>query len=49
MRESNHILITPAGQEQEMELQDLQARDEQLAPQLGYSLLPLIKAVRPAS
>ncbi len=49
VKEGNVILIIPADLEQELELQDLQARDEQLAPQLGYSLLPLIKAVRPAS
>ena len=40
---------TPADLEQELDLLDLKARDEQLAPLMGYSLLPLIKAVRPAS
>ena len=49
VKEGNVILIIPADLEQELDLLDLKARDEQLAPQLGYSLLSLIKAVRPAS
>ncbi len=49
VKEGNVILIVPADLEQELDLLDLKARDEQLAPQLGYSLLSLIKAVRPAS
>ena len=49
VKEGNVILIIPADLEQELDLLDLKARDEQLAPLMGYSLLPLIKAVRPAS
>ena len=49
VKEGNVILIIPADLEQELDLLDLKARDEQLAPLMGYSLLSLIKAVRPAS
>lgn len=49
VKEGNVILIIPAGLEQELDLQQLKMRDELLAPRLGYSLLPLIKALRSAS
>ena len=49
VKEGNVILLVPADLEQRLDLGDLQARAATLAPQLGYSLQPLIEALRPAS
>jgi spermidine synthase len=49
VKEGNVILLVPADLEQQLDLGALQARAAALAPQLGYSLQPLIEALRPAS
>ncbi|WP_308705294.1 spermidine synthase [Pseudomonas sp. N040] len=49
VKEGNVILLIPASLEQGLERGGVTARAEQLAPRLGYSLLPLLEAVRPAS
>ncbi|MGH8354261.1 MAG: spermidine synthase [Pseudomonas sp.] len=49
VKEGNVILLVPADLEQELDLPRLKARAEALAPRLGYSLLPLIDCLRPAS
>ncbi|MCP3753272.1 spermidine synthase [Pseudomonas sp. SBB6] len=49
VKEGNVILMVPADLEQQLNLPGLTARAEALAPQLGYSLQPLIGAIRPAS
>ena len=43
------ILIVPSELDQQLDMDGLIARAEGLAPRLGYSLQPLIKAIRPAS
>jgi len=49
VKEGNVILMVPANLEQTLDLEQLTERAETLAPRLGYSLLPLIKAIRPAT
>ncbi|BCQ63805.1 hypothetical protein PBOI14_55550 [Pseudomonas sp. Boi14] len=49
MKEGNVILIVPSDLDQELDLPGLNARAQALAPRLGYSLQPLIKAIRPAT
>ncbi|MDB6145227.1 MAG: spermidine synthase [Pseudomonas sp.] len=49
VKEGNVILMVPADLEQTLNVEHLTERAEALAPQLGYSLLPLIKAIRPAT
>ncbi|WP_068826522.1 spermidine synthase [Pseudomonas sp. BMS12] len=49
VKEGNVILLVPAGLEQPLELDGLQARAEALAPRLRYSLQPLLDVLRPAS
>ncbi|WP_110950811.1 spermidine synthase [Pseudomonas bohemica] len=49
VKEGNVILIVPADLDQTLDMQALIERAEALSPKLGYSLLPLIKAVRPAT
>jgi hypothetical protein len=49
VKEGNVILIVPADLDQELDRAALIERAEILAPRLGYSLLPLIKAIRPAT
>lgn len=49
VHEGNVILIVPADLEQTLDFEGLGERAEQLAPRLGYSLHPLIQALRPAS
>jgi len=49
VKEGNVILLVPADLDQELDLAALSARAEGLAPQLGYSLHSLIKAIRPAT
>ena len=49
VREGNVVLLIPASLEQTLDFTAVQQRIEQLKPQLGYSLLPLLDAVRPAS
>ncbi|MPQ71943.1 spermidine synthase, partial [Pseudomonas sp. MWU12-2323] len=49
VKEGNVILIVPADLDQQLDLPALNARAEALAPRLGYSLQPLIKAIRPAT
>jgi len=49
VKEGNVILLVPADLEQELDLPRLKERAEALAPRLGYSLLPLIDCLRPAS
>ena len=43
------ILLVPSELDQELDMQALTARAEDLAPRLGYSLQALIKAIRPAT
>jgi len=43
------ILLVPSELDQELDLDALSTRAELLAPRLGYSLQPLIKAIRPAT
>ena len=49
VKEGNVILLVPSELDQELDLQALSARAEALAPRLGYSLQPLITAIRPAT
>ena len=49
VKEGNVILIVPADLDQTLNIESLTLRAEVLAPRLGYSLLPLIKDIRPAS
>ncbi|HEY0286857.1 MAG TPA: spermidine synthase [Pseudomonas sp.] len=49
VKEGNVILIVPADLDQTLDFDALSERAEGLAPQLGYSLAALIKALRPAS
>ncbi len=49
MKEGNVVLLVPADLEQQLDFDELRRRDALLAPQFGYSLESLIKAVRPAS
>ncbi len=49
VKEGNVILLVPSELDQEVDLQALSARAEALAPRLGYSLQPLITAIRPAT
>jgi len=49
VKEGNVILLVPSELDQELDLDALSARAEALAPRLGYSLQPLIKAIRPAT
>lgn len=48
-KEGNVVLLIPAELDQRMDLGRLQARAGELAPRLGYSLQPLIAALRPAT
>ncbi len=49
VKEGNVILLVPASLEQELDFVEVAAKCEEIAPRLGYSLLPLLGAVRPAS
>ena len=49
VKEGNVILLIPASLEQDFDHAGLQERAAQLAARLGYSLLPLLQAVREAS
>ncbi len=49
VKEGNVILLVPADLEQPLDLAGLRLRAQALAPRLGYSLEPLIEALRPAS
>ena len=49
VKEGNVILLVPSELDQALDLESLSARAEALAPRLGYSLQPLIKAIRPAT
>lgn len=49
VKEGNVILLIPASLEQLLDTQSVTARCEKLAPRLGYSLQPLLDAIRPAS
>lgn len=49
VKEGNVILLVPAELEQSMDMQSLTARAAALAPQLGYSLQPLLDVMRPAT
>jgi len=49
VKEGNVILLVPSELDQVLDLDALSARAEALAPRLGYSLQPLIKAIRPAT
>lgn len=49
VKEGNVILIVPADLDQELDVASLNARAEELAPRLGYSLASLIKDLRPAT
>jgi spermidine synthase len=49
VKEGNVILLVPADLEQSLDLDELKTKAAALAPKLGYSLLPLIEALRPAS
>lgn len=49
VKEGNVILIVPADLDQNLDSDALIQRAEALAPQLGYSLLKLIKDIRPAT
>jgi len=49
VKEGNVVLLVPADLEQELDLQRLQSRIEALAPRLGYSLVGLMRSLRPAS
>ena len=43
------VLLIPADLDQRLNMGRLQARAGELAPRLGYSLQPLIEAMRPAT
>ncbi len=49
VKEGNVVLLVPADLDQVLDLDGLRARAEALAPRLGYSLQPLIDALRPAT
>lgn len=49
VKEGNVILLVPADLDQPMSMGPLTARAAALAPQLGYSLQPLLDVMRPAS
>ncbi|PIA69804.1 spermidine synthase [Pseudomonas sediminis] len=49
VKEGNVVLLIPADLEQRLDLGRLQMRAGELAPSLGYSLQPLIEALRPAT
>ena len=49
VKEGNVVLLIPADLEQRLDLGRLQMRAGELAPRLGYSLQPLIAALRPAT
>jgi spermidine synthase len=49
VKEGNVVLLVPADMDQQLNLQALRARAESLAPSLGYSLTPLIDALRQAT
>jgi spermidine synthase len=49
VKEGNVILMVPADLEQNLDVPGLRERAEALAPQLGYSLQPLIDVVRAAT
>ena len=49
VKEGNVVLLIPADLEQDLDMGCLQMRAGELAPRLGYSLQPLIEALRPAS
>lgn len=49
VKEGNVVVLVPAEFDQELQIDELRARAEALAPQLGYSLEYLIKAIRPAT
>jgi len=49
VKEGNVVLLIPASLEQTLDVAAVQQRVERLAPALGYSLLPLLDALRPAS
>ncbi|WP_263142702.1 spermidine synthase [Pseudomonas sp. RIT-PI-AD] len=49
VKEGNVILMVPADLEQTLDRERLAAKAEALAPRLGYSLMPLLEAIRGAS
>ena len=49
VKEGNVVLLVPADLEQRLDLDALQRRAAALAPRLGYSLQPLIEALRLAT
>lgn len=49
VKEGNVVLLVPAALEQALDEDGLRRRAAHLAPRLGYSLDPLIAALRPAS
>lgn len=49
VKEGNVVLLVPADLEQQLDFQRLQSRIEALAPRLGYSLVELMRSLRPAS
>ena len=49
VKEGNVILLVPASLDQLPDTTELAARAQRLAPRLGYSLLPLLEGMRPAT
>lgn len=49
VKDGNVVMLIPADIDQEFDLLSVKTCVEALAPLLGYSLLPLLEAVRPAS
>lgn len=49
VREGNVVLLVPAALEQPLDAPALRRKVEALGPTLGYDLLPLLEALRPAS
>ncbi|WP_187673473.1 spermidine synthase [Zestomonas carbonaria] len=49
VKEGNVVLLVPADLEQTLDLAALAERAKTLAPRLGYSLQPLLDALRPAT
>lgn len=49
VKEGNVALLVPADLEQSLDFDALRSRAQALQPRLGYSLEPLIEAIRPAS
>jgi len=49
VKEGNVIMLVRSDMHQALDLDALSTRAELLAPRLGYSLQPLIKAIRPAT